>query len=106
MLPFTFLAVSVASAATAAFLLTIAEGVVSAANDKSFCVDQHVGEFFTRIIVDTLHSRAGNVHLRRAFLLRKAHQIDEANGFIFVHAHYDGALCCALTNRAKRRIPR
>jgi len=100
------LAVPVASAAPAGLLLAFAESIVPAANDKPFCVDQNIGELFSRVVVDALHRRSRNVHLCGAFFLREPHQIDEANGLIFVHAHHDGSLRRAVSNRAKRRIPR
>jgi hypothetical protein len=98
--------VPAAAAAIAGLLQAFAERILSALDDHRFCVDEHIREFFSRVVIDALHGRARDTHLRGALLLRKTHQVDQSNGFIFVHAHHNVGIGSATRDRAKGCVPR
>ena len=78
------------AAATAAIgFLAIAEPVVSALDLKDPSIDDRGRNFFPRLVIDLLYRCPGYLHVRAAFLLRKAFVVNEANGFILVDGQRD-----------------
>ena len=67
---FIFVFAFAASGDTALPLLSAADAAVSAADAQRLPVDEAGGDLAPRALVDLLHGRAGNVHLRGALLVR------------------------------------
>ncbi len=95
-----------AAFACARLFPAVTNRVISAANGKSFSVDQYIRKLIARVVINALHRRACDIHLRGAFFLRKTHQIDEANRFIFIDRHNNGAFSRTISRWPKGYVPR
>jgi hypothetical protein len=66
------------------------ESVLASFDQEFFVVDQYVREFFSCLNIDTLYGCSSYLHLLGALFLCETFPINQANGFIFIHAHDDG----------------
>ena len=60
---------------------------------KNFTVDQRLGKFFPRFIINSLNRCARNVHLIGAFFLRESVQINESYSLILINGHIYCVYC-------------
>ena len=83
----------------ALFAVMRTNNIISAGDRQRFSVDQGVGDFAARIIIDALHGGAGDQHLRGAFFLCVALEIDQPNRFILIHGQHDRFGCNGIWGR-------
>lgn len=95
-----FAAVAVMAAGSfAAGTVASADAVISPGDLQPAAADQELGHLFAGAVVKQLHRRPGDLHLSGAFFLSHILQIDEADGFIFLHIQEDGGIMARSTRR-------
>jgi len=82
--------VTAASGSAAAVPLPIAKAVFAALDQQHFAVYQRLRQLFSGAVVNSLHRGAGNIHLRRALLLRKSVHVNQPDGLKLIHRHRNG----------------
>lgn len=88
--------------ASAAISQPFAKAVLSTLDEQDFSMYQRLRQLFSRFGIHALHRGTGDRHLRGAILLREALQINEADGFIFIHCHaYKAVFLQAGIQRSK-----